>query len=76
MIREVYATVNVASNAPVRTSPLPWMAARPDYGPKVALAQTTTPTAPLSPPRPMPMGEERGTAPLYSPLILVPSASK
>jgi len=30
-MKSVYATVNVASSAPVRTSVLPWMAARPNY---------------------------------------------
>jgi len=51
----VFATVNVASSAPVHTSVLPWVAACPDYGPKAALAQTHS--APLLPSQPVPVAK-------------------
>jgi len=38
-------TINVASSAPVHTSSLPWMVARPNYSLMLALTQTNAPSA-------------------------------
>ncbi|MCK4452065.1 MAG: hypothetical protein KAX26_15950, partial [Anaerolineae bacterium] len=71
-LAEFCATVNVASSAPVRTTVLLWMVACSYYTQWRRLHKRTPPAAPLPPPRPAPVGENRRLCPERTcPVLLV-----